>query len=233
MINVSIVIPVFNEEKNISSLIYEILENIQIKYIKNYEIIIIDDCSFDNTLKILQPFIDKKIIKYFKNKHNFGQSFSLDKGINLSIYNNIITLDGDGQNNPKDIKKLLELYDNGNKYSLVGGIREKRRDSLSKIYASKIANKVRSYILSDNCPDTGCSLKIFRKDIFIKFPYFDGIHRFLPALFSGFKCETKFINVDHRPRIFGDSKYNNISRLFRGIKDLIKVYMIIKQNKND
>lgn len=231
MINISFVVPVYNEEKNIVPLIEEIITNIKKNIIKEYEIIIIDDCSLDNTKQVLKTFIEKKLIKYLKNDYNSGQSFSLLRGIELSSYNNIVTLDGDGQNNPIDFTNLLKVYNNNKEYFLVGGIRKNRKDNLSKRLASIIANKIRAFILKDNCPDTGCSLKIFRKDIFLKFPYFNGIHRFLPALFSGYGYKTKFINVDHRQRLYGASKYNNISRLFKGIKDLIKVYIIIKQFK--
>ena len=102
-----------------------------------------------------------------------------------------------------------------------------------KIISSRIANYIRKIVLKDNCNDTGCSLKIFDKNIFLKFPFFDGIHRFLPALFSGYGKKTFFINVDHRPRLHGYSKYGTYGRLFRGIRDLFKVAKIIKKFKSD
>ena len=112
---------------------------------------------------------------------------------------------------------------------MVGGIRKKRQDSFIKILSSKIANYIRSKILNDNCKDTGCSLKVFSKNIFLEFPYFDGIHRFLPALFKGYGHKTDFINVNHRVRKYGKSKYGTIDRLFRGIRDIIKVKNIINK----
>ena len=137
-------------------------------------------------------------------------------------------MDSDGQNNPIDIPNLLNNFFAENNVSLISGIRYKRKDNFIKIASSKIANKVRSYILNDNCSDTGCSLKVFDKNKFLEFPFFDGIHRFLPALFNGYGYKVLFINVEHRARMSGKSKYGTIDRLFKGIFDLIKVNNIIK-----
>tara|TARA_B100000886_G_scaffold102485_1_gene68075 strand:+ start:73 stop:774 length:702 start_codon:yes stop_codon:yes gene_type:complete len=228
----SIVIPLFNESKNIKPLIYEIENHLQ-DYLK-YEIVLVNDASTDKTKEIIKS-LEKDNIKIFNNLKNKGQSFSIHHGITQASYETIITLDGDGQNNPIDITKLLNLYLSNNDLKLVGGKRHKRQDNIIKIYSSKIANYVRSKILNDNCEDTGCSLKVFSKQIFLSFPFFDGIHRFLPALFSGFGYKTAFINVGHRRRKYGVSKYGIFNRLFRGIRDIIKVYRIIKNynNKNE
>ena len=123
------------------------------------------------------------------------------------------------------------MYILNNDIQLVGGIRINRQDNTIKIISSKIANYIRKMILKDNCKDTGCSLKVFNKKIFLTFPYFDGIHRFLPALFIGFGYKTFFIDVNHRKRKYGVSKYGTINRLFKGIRDLYKVKKIIKNNK--
>ena len=104
-------------------------------------------------------------------------------------------------------------------------------DSYIKILSSKIANLVRSSILNDDCPDTGCSLKVFDRDIFLELPYFDSIHRFIPALFKGYGCKTVFKTVDHRPRLSGKSKYGTLDRLFKGIFDLVRVKIIIYRFK--
>ena len=127
---------------------------------------------------------------------------------------------------------MLNTYLSFGKISLVGGIRNKRKDNLIKIISSKIANTIRSKILKDRCEDTGCSLKVFDKSIFLQFPFFDGIHRFLPALFAGYGYKTLFIAVDHRPRISGYSKYKIVDRLYRGIIDIIRVKKIIREHKN-
>ena len=130
----------------------------------------------------------------------------------------------DGKLSHNSIPKYLSNKET----KLVGGIRIKRKDNLIKKISSKIANNVRSKILKDNCQDTGCSLKVFDKEIFILFPYFDWIHRFLPALFTGYGYKTLFINVNHRKRKFGISKYGTMNRLFKGIRDIIRVKKIIR-----
>lgn len=221
----SVVIPIFNEEENIVLLIKEIKKSL--KTYKNFELVFVNDCSTDNSLKVLldqKNFLDFKIIN---NEKNIGQSFSILSGIKNSKYNTIVTIDGDGQNNPYDIPKLIEYYFNNKNIFLVGGIRVKRKDSIIKIISSRIANNVRSKFLNDGCKDTGCSLKVFDKNIFLSFETFDGMHRFIPALFSGFGHKTFFLDVDHRKRKFGKSKYGTFLRLVNGIKDMIKVKKMI------
>ena len=226
MDEISIIIPVYNEVENIQSLYDEIVSTSN--QIKKYEIIFVDDGSIDGTNELLNNLYEQKLIKLITHKKNSGQSQSILSGVKKANFDTIITLDGDGQNNPSDILKLLKLYSSSNKFSLVGGIRVKRMDNIIKKTASKIANKIRSFILNDDCPDTGCSLKVFNKKIFLHFPFFDGIHRFLPALFKGYGYKTCFIPVDHRLRIHGKSSYGIIGRLFKGIYDLIRVKKIIK-----
>jgi len=226
----SIVVPVYNEEENLTSLINEIRKSL-INY-NNYELIFINDFSSDNTLKILEIEKNKSNFKILNNNKNFGQSYSIRFGIQNSKYNTIVTLDGDGQNNPKDIPMLIDFYHKNSNVFLVGGIRLKRKDSSIKIISSRIANFVRSKFLNDGCIDTGCSLKVFDKKIFLNFEYFDGIHRFLPALFNGYGYKTTFFNVDHRKRKFGKSKYGTFLRLLNGIRDMIKVKKIIDKNNN-
>ena len=158
---------------------------------------------------------------------NFDHPDSLDYKLMNEHLNELI------HGNPIDIPILLEKYLSHHNTFLVGGIRTKRKDSLIKIISSKIANKIRSLILKDDCIDTGCSLKVFDRDIFLSFPFFDGIHRFLPALFKGYGYKTMYVAVDHRERKFGISKYGTINRLIRGIIDIIKVLNIIKNHKNN
>ena len=220
----SIVIPLHNESLNIKNLINEI--NFNLKNYNNFEIILINDASTDNTLEVIKN-ISKKNIKILQNSVNKGQSYSIHHGIKNSLNKIIITLDGDGQNDPADIPKLLKYFLQDEKVKLVGGIRKKRKDNIIKIISSKIANSVRSKILQDGCQDTGCSLKIFDKDIFLSFPYFDGIHRFLPALFKGYGHSTIYLSVNHRKREYGKSNYGTINRLIRGISDINKVRKIL------
>ncbi len=230
--NFSIIIPCYNERDNIEGLVKEI--KLSLKEYINYEIIIIDDGSTDNLSEIYASLKNNnKFLKIIYHNKNLGQSKSILSGIHSSKYNVIVTIDGDGQNNPSDIPKLLNLFFQNKEVSLVGGIRLKRKDSLIKRYSSLIANKFRSKILKDNCVDTGCSLKVFEKDIFLQFPFFDGIHRFLPALFIGFGRKTLYQNVDHRHRLKGLSKYGTFDRLLKGIRDLIKVKKLLNNLKND
>lgn len=230
MQTLSIIIPVYNECESIKSLIIEIENVITNKF--KYEVIIINDGSTDNTYELITNEIKNPNVYIYNNEINMGQSYSINKGIKLTNYTNIVTIDGDGQNPPKDIIKLANLYFS-NKYKLVGGLRLKRRDSIIKKISSRIANSIRSYILKDNCSDTGCSLKIFDKEFFLKLPYFNGMHRFLPALFINFGAKTHFIEVGHRQRKSGKSKYGTFDRLIIGIKDLIKVLYLIKSFKNE
>ena len=232
MINFSIVIPAFNEIENLKILIPEIYNCLK-KENYNFELIIVDDCSTDNTYQILDTLKSKYPMILLKNKSNIGQSYSIKNGIELSKSEIIVTMDGDCQNDPSDIPTLLNLYLKKTNLKLVGGIRVNRKDSISKKIASILANHIRSLILNDRCIDTGCSLKVFDKSIFINFPFFNGMHRFLPALFTGYNHETMFIEVKHRYRHTGVSNYNNFKRFFLGIKDIIKVYKIIKRNKSN
>tara|TARA_B100001248_G_C27327974_1_gene429971 strand:+ start:174 stop:869 length:696 start_codon:yes stop_codon:yes gene_type:complete len=227
--NFSLIIPAFNESKNIINLIDEINSNLNEKEY-NFEIIVIDDASTDNTKNLL---INKKSLlnnlKIITNQNNKGQSYSIKIGIQKSTFNNIVTLDGDGQNDPSDIPRLIELYESDKNIKLVAGIRKKRQDTKIKKISSLVANKIRKRVLNDGCDDTGCALKIFDKNIFLSFRFFNGIHRFLPALYNGFGYKISFVNVNHRHRKYGVSKYGIVNRLFKGIYDMIKVYFIINK----
>ena len=233
IMNFSIVIPVFNEAGNIGKLLNEI--NFILKKDKKlkFELLIVNDASTDDTLKEINNYLKtQNNVSVLNNYTNLGQSYSITQGIKNSKYETIVTIDGDGQNNPKDIPILLNRYFLDKDLYLVGGIRNKRQDNHIKILSSKIANNFRQLILNDNCPDTGCSLKVFDKNTYLKFPYFNGIHRFLPALFKGYNKKTFFINVDHRKRVAGKSNYGTFKRLFYGLIDVFKVLSIINKFKN-
>ena len=224
----SVVIPIYNESLNIINLIEEIL--ITLTEFKKFEVIIVDDHSLDKGLeKINQKFNNNHLIKTFRNKKNIGQSFSIIKGCELSKYETIVTLDGDGQNDPKDIPKLLKIYFGSSDLYLVSGIRTSRKDNYLKIITSRLANFIRAIILNDNCTDTGCALKVFNKEIFLMFPNFDGLHRFIPAFFKFHNKKMAFISVSHRKRKFGNSNYDTFKRAIKGLKDTIRVYNIIKK----
>ena len=229
----SIVIPCYNEQDNIVILLDEIYNNLK-NYNFSYEVIIVDDASNDKSVSIINDYKKKNKfdINLILNKINIGQSFSIINGVKASKHSTIVTIDGDGQNNPSDILELIDLFKKSN-LSLLGGIRYKRKDSYLKKISSIIANNIRKKILNDDCDDTGCSLKVFNKEIFLQFPEFDGLHRFLPAFFKGYGYKTDFVEVNHRQRIFGKSKYGTFLRLFKGIIDLTKVYFIIKKVKKN
>tara|TARA_Y100001970_G_C14214245_1_gene848708 strand:- start:271 stop:969 length:699 start_codon:yes stop_codon:yes gene_type:complete len=221
----SVIVPIFNEEKNIEILINQI-KNSLVDF-SSFEIIIINDGSTDQSFKILKN-LNKRNIKLLNNKKNMGQSFSIYEGIKNSKYDIIVTIDGDLQNDPGDIPKLLNIFNNDINIKLVSGIRKNRKDNLIKIYSSKIANYIRASFLNDNCPDTGCSLKVFDKSIFLKIDYFDGIHRFIPTFFENMKETVRYVNVSHHYRRYGKSKYGTFKRLFFGILDLYFVKNKIK-----
>ena len=180
--------------------------------------------SYYNLIFVEKPVNLNKHNLYFMLKEIFIWWNGQTLGTRLWTYFNGILVGEDGQGNKYFQNKSVKM---------VGGIRKNRKDSSIKILSSKIANYIRMKILNDNCQDTGCSLKIFDKKIFLKFPYFNGIHRFIPALFSGQGYETAFINVSHRARTTGISKYGTIDRLFKGILDVYKVKKIINQKGFD
>ena len=228
--NISIVIPVLNEEKNIINLITEIKKNLE-KKIK-YEIIIVDDGSSDNTHNVLLKYLKKnKKVLVFKHKKNYGQSVSLRTGIMQTSSNYIVTLDGDGQNDPRDILKLLKNFETDKEFMMVIGNRVKRIDNFARRLASRSAFKIRKFILKDETPDTGCAIKVFKKEDFLKLPFFNHIHRFLPFLFNSFKGKVISIQVNHRARINGYSKYSNFQRFLVGISDIFGVIWLRKRSK--
>lgn len=223
----SVVIPIFNEEDNILELFEQLKKK---KYNQTYEIIFVNDGSDDNSEDILISLTNKypKIVRFISHKKNLGQSEALRSGIQSAYYDTIVTLDGDLQNNPDDIIKLLNIYKNKNPNFLISGIRKSRKDSFLKIISSIIANKFRSFILRDNCIDSGCALKVFSKARFNSFEFFDGIHRFLPSIYLGFDLSVEYVDVDHRHRINGKSKYGIKNRLFKGLKDVFMVRKLLK-----
>ena len=221
-IKVSIVIPVFNEEGNILELIKEISTIVKKQF--EYEIIVIDDCSNDSTLKILTSYKKKiKNLLIIKHEKNYGQSISLKTGIMNSKFHNIVTLDGDGQNDPADIFKMVKKFKNDKDFMMVIGNRINRNDKFTRRAASRLAFKVRKVLLRDDTPDTGCAIKVFKKHDFLRLPFFNHIHRFLPFFFKAFGGTVISVPVNHRSRKSGVSKYSNLQRFLVGIRDLFGV----------
>lgn len=219
-ITYSVVIPLKNEEDNIIDLINE-LEPVMISLNQPWELICIDDGSTDNTLKILVDLSrQKSYLRTIIFNKNYGQSSAFDAGFRAAKGEIIITLDGDRQNDPTDIPKLVELIKD---CDLVCGQRKKRKDPWSKKIISKLANAVRSRFCQDGVSDTGCSLKAYRRSCFEKIKMFHGMHRFLPALFLMEGFSIKEVPVNHRERIKGVTKYNFFNRSFNTVSDMFAV----------
>jgi len=223
--DLSVVIPVHNEEESIGQLIGEITKALSEKY--QHEIIVVDDGSMDGTLEVLlkikQTLPTLRVIKHIQNS---GQSTAIRTGIQHAESAWIATLDGDGQNDPADIPNLYnELVNNQNSdpWLLVAGYRKKRKDTWLKRISSKYANGIRDKLLRDGTPDTGCGLKVFARDSFLALPYFDHMHRYIPALFQRQGGRVVSIEVNHRHRMQGTSKYGFHNRLWVGIVDILGV----------
>ncbi|KTD16434.1 glycosyltransferase family 2 protein [Legionella jordanis] len=223
----SIIIPVYNEVDNVESLYQEIVAALP-KEQFIYEVIFVDDGSTDGTsdrLRALSQQFDNLKVVY--HKRNYGQSAGLVSGARAAQYPMLVTLDGDGQNDPNDIPLLFKHLKDAK--TVVLGNRKKRDDNGLRRISSRVGNGIRKRLLDDDCPDTGCSLKLFPREAFLALPHFNHLHRFLPALFirAGFKLVN--VPVNHRPRWHGVSKYGVMNRLFVGIHDLIGVRWLLKR----
>ncbi len=225
----SVIVPVYNEQDNLAPLITEIERALaQQRY---YEIIYVDDGSSDGTaqqLKQLQAQHSK--LKVIKHLGNFGQSASIVSGVRAAQYEWIVTLDGDGQNDPADINLLLTACAEQKSYkTIIVGNRAKRDDSWLRKLSSRIGNGVRNTLLKDDCPDTGCSLKLFPRQAFLNLPHFNHLHRYIPALFKRAGYRVINVPVSHRPRTRGVSKYGVMNRLWVGIFDLMGMMWLIRR----
>lgn len=227
--SLSVVVPVRNEEDNVAELIFEIRKALKNKI--HYEMIYVDDGSRDHTYKnLINLQKTYKELRVIRHQKSCGQSTAVRTGVKHAQYDWIVTLDGDGQNNPQDIPELLKALKEG--VELVGGNRRhSRRDTWIKRISSVIANGVRSWMLQDNTPDTGCGLKLFSKEAFLDLPYFDHMHRFLPALIKRRGGLIVSVPVSHRPRTHGHSNYGTIDRLLVGIVDLFGVAWLQRRSK--
>lgn len=221
----SVVIPLKNEEENIPGLIAE-LEPVMESLGKPWELLCIDDGSTDNTLSLLQN-LNKPYLRILSFTKNFGQSSAFDAGFRNAKGKFVITLDGDLQNDPKDIPKLLEKV---NEADLVCGRRVKRNDPWSKKIISFFANRIRSRLCQDGVLDTGCSLKVFRLECLHQVKMYQGMHRFLPALFVIEGFQVTEVAVNHRKRERGTTKYNIFNRSFNTIADLLAVRWMRKRH---
>jgi dolichol-phosphate mannosyltransferase len=198
-----------------------------------FEIVYVDDASRDATLAHLgQLQAATPELRVVRHLANAGQSTAVRNGVKAARAPWIATLDGDGQNDPADIPNLLAKRDAAPaEVKLFAGWRVNRQDSGSKRWASKFANAIRSRMLRDATPDTGCGIKLFERDAFLDLPYFDHMHRYLPALMQRAGWRTVSVPVNHRHRTSGVSKYNNLGRALVGIKDLLGVSWLIQRSR--
>lgn len=232
---ISIVIPAHNEAENILPLLEEI--EAAMKAAEAYEIIFVNDGSKDDTGSVLKEAMPRyKNLRVLHHRQSCGQSTAIYNGVKAATHPFIATLDGDGQNDPADIPRLYEVLQQQRKISpelwMVAGWRNARYDSKWRLFSSRFANTVRSGLLRDNTPDTGCGLKVFLREKFLELPYFDHMHRFLPALILRAGGQVISEPVNHRARSAGRSNYGTLDRLWAGITDLLGVIWLQKRAKH-
>jgi len=228
---ISVVVPVRNEEANIAPLVAEIVAALDAKW--PFEIVYVNDGSSDGTdtelrrLMALYPFLRR-----VRHKQSCGQSAAVRTGVRAARAPIVVTLDGDGQNDPSFLPAMIRALEAGApRVGLVAGQRVGRKATGFKKLQSRIANGVRNAVLRDGTRDTGCGLKAFRRDMFLGLPYFDGLHRFLPALVRRDGYEIGYVDVIDRPRHAGVSNYGLWDRLWVGILDLLGVWWLIRRKK--
>ncbi len=216
---ISIVAPLFNEEEAAAPLAREIAAAFAGQA---FEIVFVDDASRDATAARLAALAGEiPRLRVLAHRRNAGQSRAIRTGVLAARAPLVVMLDGDGQNDPADAPALARALAAGPaSLGLVAGERVSRRDPAAKRWASRLANAVRRRLLNDGAADTGCGLKAFRRDAFLRLPYFDHMHRYLPALFLREGYEVAFAPVSHRPRLGGRSKYTNWGRLWPALPDL-------------
>lgn len=231
---VSVVIPVFNEAGNVVPLAGEVFAALRGE---EFELVFVDDASTDETAEEVRRARGElgPGVVLVRHRRRAGQSTALRTGVRVARQPWVVSLDGDGQNDPADIPKMLAMlrapdFDPAVQL-IIGDRRAVRRDTWLRKLSSWIANRVRGAILHDGVPDTGCGLKLFRRDFFLGLPYFDHMHRFLPALIRQSGGRSLSLPVNHRPRLRGRSKYGVMNRLWVGIVDLAGVAWLGRRNR--
>ena len=231
-VELSVVVPVCNEEENVEPLVREIHAALASRA---YEMIFVDDGSTDGTAAILRKLkAELPSLRVLHHSFRSGQSAAVASGVRAARAAWVATLDGDGQNDPADIPKLIAERDGaaGRGVQLFMGNRKaSRQDTAFRKLQSSIANGVRSSLLGDGTPDTGCGIKLFSREVFLELPRFDHMHRFLPALFMRHGARVISVPVSHRPRLRGSSKYGMLNRLWVGIVDICGVMWLRRRYK--
>ncbi len=220
--DISVVVPVHDEEGAAGPLAREIAVAFAGR---SFEMVFVDDASRDGTLAELRALMPElPMLRVLGHAANAGQSRAVRTGVLAARGPVVVTLDGDGQNPPADAPRLVDLLlASPPNVALVGGVRASRQDSEAKRWASRWANRIRRKLLDDDAADTGCGLKAFRREVFLRLPYFDHIHRYLPALVIREGYENRYLDVGHRHRETGRSKYTNWGRLVASLSDLLGV----------
>jgi dolichol-phosphate mannosyltransferase len=231
-VDVSIVVPVRNEAGNLAPLIAEISAALDGRWA--YEIIYVNDGSTDATPQRLAEIMKQcGNLRRIDHARSSGQSAAVRSGVRAARGAIVATLDGDGQNNPAFLPDLISAIEKGgDRVGLAAGQRIGRKATFFKKMQSRVANGVRNAILRDGTRDTGCGLKAFRRDVFLSMPYFDGLHRFLPALVRREGYDIAYVDVIDRPRHSGVSNYGFFDRLWIGIMDLAGVWWLIRRKKS-
>jgi len=227
---ISIVVPVRNEADNIAPLIEEIVQALEGRW--DYEIVYVNDGSTDMTGDRLTTVMGRRAnLRQIRHARSCGQSAAVRSGVRAARGVIVATLDGDGQNDPAFLPDLITAVETDERVGLAAGQRVGRKDTGFKKLQSRVANKVRNAILRDGTRDTGCGLKAFRRDVFLDLPYFDGLHRFLPALVRRDGYRIAYVDVIDRPRRSGVSNYGFFDRLWIGIMDLCGVWWLLRRKK--
>ena len=227
----SVVVPARNEDGNLRPLLDEIV--VALRGVLAFEIVVVDDASTDGSLARLQAArADIPELRVLAHDRPAGQSAAVRAGVKAARAPWIATLDGDGQNDPADLPKLLAARDAAApEVKLLTGWRVARRDTAAKRWASRAANAIRRRLLRDDTPDTGCGTKLFEREAFLELPYFDHMHRYLPALVQRAGWQALSLPVNHRARSSGSSKYDNLSRAIVGLRDLRGVAWLIRRSQ--
>lgn len=227
----SIVVAVLNEAENVAEVCAEILQ--KLAPVGAFEVVFVDDGSTDDTAKILQGIADADPrVRLLRHDRRCGKSQAVRSGVLAAAAPWIATLDGDGQNDPGDLPEMLaKAWSADGRPPLVAGIRVRRNDPVSRLIATRIANGLRSAVLGDHCPDTGCGVKIFHRESFLLLPCFEGMHRFLPALFARYGHPLINHPVQHRARLKGVSKYTNWGRALVGVWDMLGVIWLTRRTR--
>jgi len=229
--NVSVVVPVRNEAGNIGPLVGEIVAALDGRF--DFEIVYVNDGSSDQSAQVLADLMRTEArLRHIRHAQSCGQSCAVRSGVRAARGAVVVTLDGDGQNDPAFLPALVSaVIDGGERVGLAAGQRVGRKSSGFKKIQSRIANAVRGAILRDGTRDSGCGLKAFRRDVYLALPYFDALHRFMPALVRRDGFDVAYVDVVDRPRLHGVSNYGFWDRLWVGVMDLGGVWWLIRRRK--